>query len=210
MHAVWIAVDAGLAQQVKVAAEAHKALQAQRLADPKWHTFGLCSADAARRRAAWRTEVQRQRRAGELLDTRDVLVEYGVGKELRSRGWDCVRGPGLVGPAPATAAVTATPSGSPPASMPISSPRSSPPADTPPPTDRTVTRVAATSTPASPRHRLDGDGRNRLGGPLAEYMQLTDQVTTTGTIGRACVTRGLVQVRVLLPSHQTSEQFVQA
>jgi len=88
VYAVWIAVDAGIAQRVKDAADAHKTLRAQRSADPKWRTYGLHGTDAARRRAAWRTEVQRQRRAGELLDTKDALVEYGVREELRVRGWD--------------------------------------------------------------------------------------------------------------------------
>ncbi|MFF9436328.1 hypothetical protein ACF1BP_21600 [Streptomyces sp. NPDC014735] len=53
----------------------------------RWQTYGVTRERAAGLRALWRSEVERLRAAGELLDTRDVLVEYGVRAEMAARGW---------------------------------------------------------------------------------------------------------------------------
>ncbi|MFD3422606.1 hypothetical protein [Streptomyces decoyicus] len=219
VHAVWIAVDDGIAEQVKNAAEAHKSLRAQWSADARWRTYGLRKAEAARRRAAWRTEVARLRQVGELLDTKDVIVEYGVREELTARGWDHDWDP-----APEEAWDQGRWPGS----------RDRGPGGYP---DRVSARLDAdlvaqamaacwwSSAPAieqlrawrdlhpgltPPRYQLDEDGRRRLAGPLAEYARLAEQVTTTGTIWRAGVTRGLAHARTLIPAQPTGEHTAQA
>ncbi|MFB6881435.1 hypothetical protein ACFCY8_11445 [Streptomyces noursei] len=213
VHAVWIAVDAGIAEQVKQAAEAHKSLRVQRWDDPRWHTYGFRKAEAARRRAAWRTEVAGLRLAGELLDTKDVLIEYGVREELAARDWDHDWDP-----APEEAWDQGRWPGS----------RDRGPSGYP---ERVSARLDAglvaqtvaacwhTSAPAieqlrtwrdlnpgltPPRYQMDEQGRSRLVGPLTDYARLAEQVTTTGTIWRAGVTRGLAHARTLIPDQATS------
>ncbi|MER5809930.1 hypothetical protein ABT143_17375 [Streptomyces sp. NPDC002033] len=55
--------------------------------DERWNVQGLRRQEAAEVRAAWRREHERLRKAGELLDTVDVLAAHGIELELRDRGW---------------------------------------------------------------------------------------------------------------------------
>jgi len=219
VHSVLIAVDDGIIQQVKDATEAHKTLRALRSADAQWRTYGLRKADAARRRAAWRTEVQRQRHAGELLDTVDVLVEYGVREEMRVRRWDHEWDP-----APEEAWDQGRWPGSRDRGIDGYPERVSARLDA----ELVAQAVAAcwwTSAPAidrlrawrdcypgitPPRYQLDEEGRRRLIGPLAEYVRLADQVTTTGVVWRAGVTRGLAAARASIPAQSAGEASGQA
>ncbi|MEU5425969.1 hypothetical protein AB0H73_10225 [Streptomyces olivoreticuli] len=175
---------------------------------PRWRTQGLTRAQAAAVRASWRSEVRRLRVAGELLDVRDALVEFGVREELRVRGWDREWDP-----APEEAWDQGRWIGS----------RDSGPHGYP---ERLSARLDAalvaqavaacwwTSWPAiealrawrdtypgivPPRYRPDEEGRRCLTGPLAEYERLAAQITTTGTIWRAGVTQGLNQAAATGP-----------
>ncbi|MFJ8677299.1 hypothetical protein [Streptomyces sp. NPDC093589] len=206
-HPVLIAVDEGVRQRVADAVEAQQE-RAARLsaAGDRWRTRGLTRAEAAERRAAWRSEVRRLRVAGELLDVRDALVAYGVREELRVRGWDREWDP-----APEEAWDQGRWPGS----------RDSGPGGFP---ERISARLDAglaaravaacwwTSWPAiqalrewrdafpgitPPRYRVVEEGRGQLVGPLAQYERLAAGVTTTGTIWRAGVLRGLEQAAAL-------------
>lgn len=214
VHSIWIAVDDKIPQQVKDVTEGYKKLRARRSADPRWSTLGLRGTEAKTRRAQWRTEVQRLRLAGELLDTVDVLVEYGVREELAARGWDHEWDP-----APEEAWEQGRWPGSRDRGLAGYPDRLSARLDG----DLVALAVAAcwwTSAPAiellhawrdrnpgitPPRYELDEEGRRRLGGPLAEYARLSDQITTTGAIWRAGVTRGLAQARTAIPAQQTAD-----
>ncbi|MGW7469287.1 hypothetical protein ACWGJT_32625 [Streptomyces xantholiticus] len=208
VRAVWIAVDEDVAGQVAAAVEEHNRLRARLSADPRWRTGGLTRAEAAGVRAAWRTEVHRLRAAGELLDTRDVLAEYGVRCELAERGWDRAWDPapeeaweqgrwpgsrdsGVAGyPARVAArldaelvaqAVAACWHTSWPAIQALRAWRDAHPGITP------------------PRYRLGADGSSRPVGPLAVYERLADQVTTTGAVYRAGLVHGITRARAVLP-----------
>ncbi|MEU9413291.1 hypothetical protein AB0E08_47435 [Streptomyces sp. NPDC048281] len=209
VRAVWIAVDDNIPQQIKDLAEDHKALRARRSTSPQWFVpRRTARREASLRKAAWLTEVHRQRRTGELLDTQDVIVEYGVREELRRRGWDHDQwdeapdeawNPGRW-PGSRDCGTSGYPG------------RLSARLD-----DALVRRTVAacwhTSAPAieqiqawrdahpgivPPRYEPDEEGRTRLTGPLAAYMRLADQITTTGTIWRAGVELGLLQARAAL------------
>jgi hypothetical protein len=206
---VWIAVEDGIPQQVKDLAELHKQLRARRSASPQWYTPRTTPRrEASLRKAAWLAEVQRQRLAGELFDTQDVIVEYGVREELRARGWDHDRwdeapneawNPGRW-PGSRDSGISGYPEN-------LSARLD----------DALVRRTIAacwwTSAPAikqlqawrdrhpgivPPRYEPDEEGRARLTGPLATYIRLADQITTTGTIWRDGVTRGLTQAGAVL------------
>ncbi len=214
VHSIWIAVDDEVPQNVRDVTETHKRLRARRSADPCWSTLGLRGADAKNRRAQWRTEVHRQRLAGELLDTVDVLVEWGVREELSARGWDHEWDP-----APEEAWEQGRWPGSRDRGLGGYPERLSARLDG----DLVALAVAAcwwTSAPAiellqawrdlhpgiiPPRYKLDAEGRELLAGPLAEYVRLSDRVTTTGAIWRSGVTRGLAQARALVPAAQTAD-----
>lgn len=216
VHPVWIAVEAGVGQRVKDVVEVHKERRARlSVGGGRWRTRGLPRAEAAAVRAAWRGEVQRLRASGELLDVRDALVTYGVREDLRVRGWDRPWDP-----APEEAWDQGRWPGS----------RDSGPGGYPErlsarlDADLVARAVAAcwwTSLPAitalrawrdanpgltPPRYRLDEEGRARLVGPLAEYEALARQVTTTGAVWRAGVTRGLTQATTSSTSSRTAGQ----
>ncbi|MEU8435412.1 hypothetical protein AB0F18_21340 [Streptomyces sp. NPDC029216] len=57
-------------------------------ADSQWSTQRLSRRFAAEVRAAWRKRLSVIRNEGELLDTLDALVAFGVRQELKERGWD--------------------------------------------------------------------------------------------------------------------------
>ncbi|MFH0246436.1 hypothetical protein ACGRHY_29355 [Streptomyces sp. HK10] len=206
-HAVLIAVEEGVRQRVADAVERERQRAARLSAEgDRWRTRGLTRAEAAAVRAAWRSEVRRLRTAGELLDVRDALVEYGVREELRVRGWDRAWDP-----APEEAWDQGRWPGS----------RDSGPGGYP---ERISARLDAalaaravaacwwTSWPAiqalrawrdenpgltPPRYRLDEESRARLVGPLAQYERLAAAVVTTGAIWRAGVSRGLGRAAAL-------------
>jgi hypothetical protein len=54
---------------------------------PRWSADGLSSREAAVRRAQWQMYKASLQECGKLVDTRDVLVTYGVRQELKRRGW---------------------------------------------------------------------------------------------------------------------------
>ncbi|MGY3680402.1 hypothetical protein [Streptomyces sp. TE33382] len=58
------------------------------MADPQWGTQRLSRGFAAEVRAAWRQKLAVMRNDGELLDTLDAVVTFGVRQELTERGWD--------------------------------------------------------------------------------------------------------------------------
>lgn len=203
-HPVEVAVVEGVRQRVADAVTAQQE-RAARLsaAGHRWRTRGLTRAQAAARRAEWRGEVRRLRAAGELLDVRDALVEFGVREELRVRGWDREWDP-----APEEAWEQGRWPGSRDKGLP----------------ERICARLDAvlvaqvvaacwwTSWPSiralrewrdaypgitPPRYRVDEEDRRHLVGPLAEYERLAGGVTTTGVIWRAGVIRGLEQAAAL-------------
>ncbi|MEU9313460.1 hypothetical protein [Streptomyces sp. NPDC048256] len=57
-------------------------------ADRQWSTQRLSRRFAADVRAAWRQRLAVMRNEGELLDTLDALAAFGVRQELKERGWD--------------------------------------------------------------------------------------------------------------------------
>ncbi|MFI1161862.1 hypothetical protein [Streptomyces sioyaensis] len=57
-------------------------------ADSQWSTERLSRRLATEARAAWRQRLAVMRHEGELLDTLDALVAFGVRQELMERGWD--------------------------------------------------------------------------------------------------------------------------
>ncbi|OLZ63634.1 hypothetical protein AV521_38235 [Streptomyces sp. IMTB 2501] len=57
-------------------------------AESRWSTERLSRRLATEVRWAWRQRLTAIRREGELLDTLDALVTFGVRQELRERGWD--------------------------------------------------------------------------------------------------------------------------
>ncbi|MFI8932362.1 hypothetical protein ACIG3E_32445 [Streptomyces sp. NPDC053474] len=206
-HPVQAAVAEGVRQLVEAAVAAEQQRAARLSAQGnRWRTRGLTRAQAAAVRAAWRSEQRRLRAAGELLDVRDALVEYGVREELRVRGWDRAWDPapeeawdqgrwpgsrdrGLGGypervSARLEAALVA----------------------------QTVAACWWTSWPAiqalrawrdanpgltPPRYRLGEEDLKHVGGPLAAYERLAVGVTTTGEIWRAGITRGLERAAAL-------------
>ncbi|MFF4205750.1 hypothetical protein ACFYZ8_34440 [Streptomyces sp. NPDC001668] len=211
---MWISVDDGIPQQVRDLTEEHKAIRARRSVAPQWRTRGLPRAHASEVRAAWLEDVQRQQRAGALLDTQDALVEFGVREELRSRGWDHEWDE-----PPAMAWTPGRWIGSRDRGLDGYPERLSVRLDADLVT-RTVAACWWTSAPAirelqgwrdrhpgiiPPRYELDDEGRARLTGPLAEYVRLADKITTTGTIWRAGVAIGLAQARVVVDSEKAGK-----
>ncbi|MFJ1744316.1 hypothetical protein ACIOG4_37420 [Streptomyces microflavus] len=206
-HPVEIAVDEGVRQLVADAVEAQGARAARLAAEEnRWRTRGLTRAEAAAVRAEWRGTVRRLRAAGELLDVRGALVEYGVREELRVLGWDREwdpapeeawdqgRWPGSrdrgVGGYPERVAVRLD------AGL----------------AAQVVAACWWTSWPSiralrqwrddfpgltPSRYRLDHEGRRQLVGPLAQYERLAAGVTTTGEIWRAGVMRGVEQAAAI-------------
>ncbi|MGW7574621.1 hypothetical protein [Streptomyces sp. NPDC054765] len=131
-----------------------------------------------------------------MLDAKDVLVEYGVREEMRSRGWhhawDQGRWPGSrdrgldgyperVSAGLVAQVVAACWHTSHPAIERLRAWRELHPSITP------------------PRYQLDHEGRRQLTGPLAQYMRLANQVTTTVTSWRA----GITQAHTLIPHQPT-------
>lgn len=57
-------------------------------AHPRWSTDRLSRRSITEVRSAWRQRLAVMRHEGELLDTLDALVLFGVRSELRERGWD--------------------------------------------------------------------------------------------------------------------------
>lgn len=57
---------------------------------PKWkrRRTAATSAERAELRAAWAVNLDRQRRAGKILDTKPALIELGARRLLTVRGWD--------------------------------------------------------------------------------------------------------------------------
>ena len=163
-----------------------------------WSTSGLTRAQAALVRAGWRLEVARLRGVGELLDTRDSLVAFGVRLELRARGWDHDEWPPLpeeaMGP------------GRQPGSREVGFPeelRLRLPVEL---VHRAragcwFTSVEAIRALQAWRDEHPYVVRTSPGcdDPLAEYERQAAKVTTTGVIWRAGVTRGLAHA-VAMPA----------
>ncbi|MFF9785604.1 hypothetical protein [Streptomyces nigrescens] len=198
-----VAVDHGVPLQLDAAVEVQSTRRTVLSAAPEWRTYGLPRAEAAEVRARWRQEVQRLRAAGELLDTRDAVLAHGVRAELAARGWNREWD---------EAPEEAWDQGRWPGSRSGGHPdRVSARLD-----EALVRQVVAACWHTSreaitalrawrdahphivpPRHRpADGDEPT---GPLAEYERLAAQVTTTGTIYRAGLTRGINTAHTLTP-----------
>lgn len=204
-YPVNVAVEYGVRARLDGLLEAEKVRGVVLSAAPQWRTYGLSREEASGVRARWRTELQRLRVQGELLDTRDAVAEYGVRGELRARGWDHDRWP----EAPEEAWDTGRWPGSRDGGYPE---RVSARLDGEL-VRRTVAACWATSCEAitalrrwrdaypgitPPRYRLAEDGRTELVGPLAEYERLSAQITTTGEIWRAGLARGIAQLEALV------------
>ncbi|MEO3978947.1 hypothetical protein [Streptomyces sp. CAU 1734] len=202
-HPITVSVRHGVRAGLKGVLEAEKARGEVLSSAPRWQTYGLLRGEAARVRAGWRTEVQRLRGEGLLLDTVDVLVGFGVGEELRARGWDR-RWP--------EAPEEAWDQGRWPGSRDGGFPEKVPARLGGALVARVVAACWETSREAiealrawrdehpgitPPRVRVDEDGREQLVGPLAEYERLSALVTTTGEIWRAGLQRGIDRARVL-------------
>jgi len=67
------------------AAERERARKLKR--GSRWSVKDLPSREAAARRAEWEIHKAKLQEHGQLVDTRDVLVAYGVRLELKRRGW---------------------------------------------------------------------------------------------------------------------------
>ncbi|MDX2567493.1 hypothetical protein [Streptomyces scabiei] len=160
---------------------------------PEWSAVGLPGREAAAKRAQWAMYKAHLRERGELVDTLDVLVTNGVRAELADRGWDhewppvpqqalnMGRWPGSRDGAWPEGVTVRLPSGL---------------------YTTTLSACWHTSTEAIEKLR---DWRDKYPDAmptrqfrsqaedeaLDEYNRLADQVTTTGAIWRAAVTRGI-------------------
>ncbi|WP_329020262.1 hypothetical protein [Streptomyces sp. NBC_01601] len=203
-YPVTIAAEYGVRARLDGLLAAEKVRGVVLSAGPQWRTYGLPREEASGVRARWRTELQRLRTQGELLDTRDAVVEYGVRGELRARGWDHDEWP----EAPEEAWDTGRWPGSRDGGYPE---RVSARLDGEL-VRRTVAACWATSCEAiaalrrwrdahpgitPSRYRLGEGGREELVGPLAEYERLSARVTTTGEIWRAGLARGVTRLEGL-------------
>jgi hypothetical protein len=203
-YSVSIWVGYGVRDRLAKLVEAEKVREVVLSAAPQWQTYGLRREEAARVRGQWQKERQRLRAEGELLDTRDVVATYGVREELRARGWDHDEWP----EAPAEAWGRGRWPGSRDGGFPehVSARLDGELVK------RTVQACWETSREAiaelrrwrdanpgitPPRYRRTEEGRAELVGPLAEYERLSAQVTTTGEIWRAGLTRGLARLEAL-------------
>ncbi|WP_234043348.1 hypothetical protein [Streptomyces marianii] len=197
-----IAAEYGVRARLREVVDAEKSRA--RVLSSAWRTYGVPRAEAASARAGWRKERQRLHAEGQLLDTVDALVEFGVREELRARGWDR-QWPA----APEEAWDQGRWPGSRDGGFPdrVSARLDGILAD------QVVAACWATSREAvealrrwrdanpgitAPRVRLDEAGRERLVGPLAEYERLSALVTTTGEIWRSGLARGLGRGAVLV------------
>ncbi|MDX3697838.1 hypothetical protein PV726_48320 [Streptomyces europaeiscabiei] len=203
VYPVTIAAECGRQARLKELLEAEKSRAAVLSSGPQWGTYGLPRGAAAGVRARWRREHQRLRAEGLLLDTGDVLVEFGVLEELRARGWD------REWPA---APEDAWDQGRWPGSRDGGFPDRVSARLGGGLVERTVAACWATSCEAiaalrrwrddnpgitPPRVRVDEAGREQLVGPLAEYERLSARVTTTGEIWRAGLARGIAHAERL-------------
>ncbi|MGK5532085.1 hypothetical protein [Streptomyces sp. URMC 129] len=161
--------------------------------EERWDTDGLAGREAAERRAAWQRHKARLRQRGELVDTLDALVTFGVRAELAERGWNR-RWP----PVPAEALLPGRWPGSRDGAWPEKVPLRLPA------TVVGTVRGGCWHTSAEAIGQLR-DWRDRYPDALptrafrtehedealAEYERLAAQVTTVGTIWRAGIARAL-------------------
>ncbi|OEV13212.1 hypothetical protein [Streptomyces nanshensis] len=187
----------GARDRLKRVVEAEQPRGIMLRSEPAWRTYGLSRVEAAKVRARRRAELQRRRAEGELLDTQDAVIAWGVRQELRARGWD------REWPAAPEAAWD---QGKWPGSRDGGFAEKISVRLDWLLVERTVAACWETSREAiealrrwrdehpglvTPRSRPDKEGREQLVGPLAEYERLSAQVTTPGQIWRGGLERGL-------------------
>ncbi|WP_217231380.1 hypothetical protein [Streptomyces anulatus] len=207
-------VRAGTRQRLSDALELQKTRKVMLSAADRWQTYDRSRNDAARVRAAWKTEVMRMRQHGELLDVVDALCAFGIAGELEARGWAQRR----FRRAPAEARLPGRWPGSRDGGY-QESVQMRLPSEL---AARVLDTCWGTSAPHIARLR-DWRDRNpgiviprgplgrtdELTGPMAEYERLASQVTTVGDIYRAGIHRGIEAAeerashyRVLLDTHR--------
>ncbi|MFH9016127.1 hypothetical protein ACH4C6_32700 [Streptomyces sp. NPDC017943] len=175
--------------------KAQKKYRAELESDDRWSVAGLSRQDAKKVRAARRGEMERLRKAGELLDTVDVLAMHGIESELRARGWWDRRWPPVPGEAMDPGRWPGSRDGGYPKSVPLRLPQ---------PLARTVYAACWHTSAKSieallawrDRHpgmvpaRFYGD-LDDLQDPLREYARLASEVTTVGDVWRGGLDRGI-------------------
>lgn len=160
---------------------------------PEWSAAGLPGREAAAKRAQWAMYKAYLRERGELVDTLDVLVACGVRAELAERGWDCEWPP-----LPQQALIPGRWPGSRDGGWPEKVTVRLPSALV------TTTLSACWHTSAEaianlrdwrdkypdalPTRQFRSEAEDEA---LAEYNRLAAEVTTSGEIWRAAVTRGI-------------------
>jgi hypothetical protein len=175
--------------------KAQKKYRAELESDDRWSVAGLSREDASKVRAARRREMERLRKAGELLDTVDVLAIHGIELELRARGWWDRRWPAVPEEAMDPGRWPGSRDGGYPKSVPLRLPQ---------PLARKVyaacwhTSVKSIEALWAWRDRHPGVVPARyfadledLEGPLKEYARLANGVTTVGDVWRGGLSRGL-------------------
>lgn len=178
-----------------------KAYRRELAGDERWSVRGLSRQDAAGVRAAWRREQERLRKAGELLDTIDVLAIHGIELELRERGWWDRRWPAVPEEAMDPGRWPGSRDKGLPKQVPLRLPQ---------PLARKVYAACWHSSYKSIvalRHWRDlnpgivpGRRRREPGDPeieLEEYERLAAQVTTVGDVYRAGLLKGIRAAEVI-------------
>ncbi|MFJ3206292.1 hypothetical protein [Streptomyces sp. NPDC086989] len=183
-----LSLDSELAEQ--------RAYRLKLQGDEQWSVRGLRRQEAAGVRAAWRREQERLRRAGELLDTVDVLAAHGIELELRDRDWWDRRWPAVPDEAMDPGRWPGSRDGGYPKQVPLRLPQ--------PLARKTYAACWHSSYKAIlelRKWREQNPGivprrvRRRTGGrgvaELEEYERLAAQVTTVGDVYRAGLLRGI-------------------
>lgn len=75
-------------QRMKPYFEAERIRARQLAREDQWNPTGLTRHEAAALKTQWREHRVHLRELGELIDTLDALVAYGVRGELEERGWN--------------------------------------------------------------------------------------------------------------------------
>ncbi|MGW2865934.1 hypothetical protein [Streptomyces sp. NPDC001205] len=202
-------VSLGTRERLTAELEAQRAHRATLASDQRWSVKGLTRQEAAQVRAAWRRELDRLRKAGELLDTIDVLAIHGIELELRARGWWDRRWPAVPEEAMDPGRWPGSRDGGYPKAVPLRLPQ---------PLARKAyaacwhTSVKSIELLRDWRDRYPGmvparhfADPKKLSGPLEEYALLAQQVTTVGDVWRGGLERGIEAGTALRAGLQTTK-----
>ncbi|MEJ8654934.1 hypothetical protein WKI65_44560 [Streptomyces sp. MS1.AVA.3] len=174
--------------------EAQKKRRKELEGDDRWIVVGLTRKEAAKVRAARRREMERLRKAGELLDTVDVLAIHGIELEMRARGWWDRRWPAVPEEAMDPGRWPGSRDGGYPKSVPLRLPQ---------PLARKVYAACWFTSVKSIEALRDWRDRNPGVVPprpfmepkdeevLKEYVRLAGEVTTVGDVWRGGLERGI-------------------